>query len=104
MSELRPCPFCGKEPMKTSNHTILCQTCNREVLPEIWNTRPLEDALNEQIRLLKEDGERLAKFLHKYYFDPSLPEEVADMNVYEKNRKEALEVHESLMKQLEVKK
>lgn len=48
-SEFRPCPFCGNMPMKTATHTVLCETCHREVLPEVWNQRPLEDALRKQL-------------------------------------------------------
>ena len=53
MDELRYCPFCNNIPMTTSNHTILCQTCNREFLPEMWNARPIEDKLNARIKELE---------------------------------------------------
>lgn len=49
MSELKKCPFCGNSPVATPSHTILCNTCHREFLPEIWQSRPLEDALKDRI-------------------------------------------------------
>jgi hypothetical protein len=57
MDELKPCPFCNNIPMTTPNHTILCETCNREILPEIWNTRPIEDKLNVRIKELEAELE-----------------------------------------------
>lgn len=51
------CSNCGNVPMKTPNHTILCNTCHRELLPEIWQSRPLEDALLARA----EQGERDAQ-------------------------------------------
>jgi len=58
MSEkLRPCPFCGKEPIndglfKTTN----CDNCDITLFVEDWNTRPIED---EQAKLIEELGNAL---------------------------------------------
>ena len=64
--ELRPCPFCGKEPHIDANyHLFSCQ--NKDCIAdatnyeatmgffEQWNTRPIEDALNARIAELEQD-------------------------------------------------
>ena len=58
MSELKPCPFCGRQPYESggyvSCHTELCLANADYHEPTIgpitdWNTRPIEDALNARI-------------------------------------------------------
>lgn len=58
MSELKPCPFCGLEAQTYSdgNYTVVyCNCINCDpidwdgVNPEIWNTRPIEDALRAEL-------------------------------------------------------
>ena len=62
--ELRPCPFCGKEPHIDANyHLFSCQ--NKDCIAdatnyeatmgffEQWNTRPIEDALTARIAELE---------------------------------------------------
>ena len=62
--ELRPCPFCGKEPHIDANyHLFSCQ--NKDCIAdatnyeatmgffEHWNTRPIEDALTARITELE---------------------------------------------------
>ena len=63
--ELRPCPFCGKEPAIDNNFAI-CVNDDCELsdywsgLEDCsWNTRPIEDALNARIAELEADKERL---------------------------------------------
>ena len=64
MSELKPCPFCGKENTVagSTERMILgwwyaCEDCfeNRKggVYEDRWNTRPIEDALNARIAELE---------------------------------------------------
>ena len=70
MSELKPCPFCGKENTVagSTERMILgwwcaCEDCfeNRKggVHEDRWNTRPIEDALNKRIAELEAEIERL---------------------------------------------
>ena len=53
--ELRPCPFCGKEPAIDNNFAICvnddCEMSDYWSGLEVssWNTRPIEDALNARI-------------------------------------------------------
>ena len=62
MSELKPCPFCGRQPYESggyvSCHTELCLANADYHEPAIgpitdWNTRPIEDALNARIAELE---------------------------------------------------
>ena len=59
MSELKPCPFCGKEPAIHANFAICvnddCEQSDYWTGLEVdtWNTRPIEDALNARIAELE---------------------------------------------------
>ncbi|NLI08142.1 MAG: hypothetical protein GX457_13780 [Thermotogaceae bacterium] len=73
MSELKPCPFCGRKPYESggyvSCHTEECLANADYHEPAIgsiedWNTRPIEDALNKRIAELEAENERLAQLLH----------------------------------------
>ena len=55
----KPCSNCGNPPLYTPNHTLLCKTCNKELLPEIWESRPIEDALTASIAELETDNAEL---------------------------------------------
>jgi hypothetical protein len=64
MSELKPCPFCGRKPYErggyVSCHTEECLANADYHEPAIgsiedWNTRPIEDALNARIAELEKD-------------------------------------------------
>jgi NMD protein affecting ribosome stability and mRNA decay len=61
MSELKPCPFCGGEDIRTEPGINLnyCDKCSAEANIEHWNTRPIEDALNKRIAELEAEIERL---------------------------------------------
>lgn len=63
-TELKPCPFCGKMPVKKWNHypddddnwLIKCEDCNVIIISshsfltqERWNTRPLENAIEKSL-------------------------------------------------------
>ena len=65
MSELKPCPFCGKEPsIYEDTGYVYCPNddcmaadsyLEKAILPvEKWNTRPIEDALNARIAELSQ--------------------------------------------------
>ena len=55
MSELKPCPFCGGTKICTEKGINLnyCDNCSAESNVEHWNTRPIEDALNQRIAELE---------------------------------------------------
>lgn len=72
MSELKPCPFCGKETAEVECDGafwwVKCQSCGasghvywfilnngnaRDIVIDNWNTRPIEDALNARIAELE---------------------------------------------------
>ena len=64
MGEIKPCPFCGSTDIKLHDeisHAVWCQECFAEMpsidiesAVELWNTRPIEDALNARIAELEE--------------------------------------------------
>jgi hypothetical protein len=61
--KLKPCPHCGGEasesigqyPEGTPWKYIECLKCSASSEPEVWNTRPIEDALRATIE--KKDAE-----------------------------------------------
>jgi len=54
MSELKPCPFCGGEAeLCYSEVDTFCRKCNVMQETELWNTRPIEDALRKRIAELE---------------------------------------------------
>ena len=58
--ELRPCPFCGGEAeLCYSEVDTFCRKCNVMQETELWNTRPIEDALRLRIAELEAEIERL---------------------------------------------
>jgi len=94
MSKLKACPFCGLEPTDLEA-VVTCDDGHDEItlLRSSWNERPLEDALNEQIRLLITNSARLAGALRELQ---------KNCNCSFSTRE--LASHYLLMKQLEVKK
>jgi hypothetical protein len=57
-NKLRPCPFCGKEPEVAESGECRCNNKSCPMapnwyLPEDWNPRPIEDALNARIAELE---------------------------------------------------
>ena len=60
MSDLKPCPFCGGEAeLCYSEVDTFCRKCNVMQETELWNTRPIEDALRLRIAELEAEIERL---------------------------------------------
>ena len=61
MSEkLKQCPFCGGEAeLCYSEVDTFCRKCNVMQETELWNTRPIEDALRLRIARLEAEIERL---------------------------------------------
>lgn len=60
--ELRPCPFCGGEAeLCYSEVDTFCRKCNVMQETELWNTRPIEDALNKRIAELEGFIDRLVE-------------------------------------------
>jgi hypothetical protein len=72
--ELRPCPFCGKEPQEITLNgepKVVCRCLVRE--PNIWNTRPIEDELRKRIAELE------AEEIHvEWMNEDKLPEGISD--------------------------
>ena len=77
MSELKPCPFCGKEMQKYDNcgdeNIIWCSNCGatgpNDLTPalaeKMWNMRRPEDALCFRIAELKSAIERKKEYIIK---------------------------------------
>ena len=62
--ELRLCPFCGGEAeLCYSEVDTFCRKCNVMQETELWNTRPIEDALNARIAELELENLELRKTL-----------------------------------------
>ena len=63
--ELRPCPFCGGEAeLCYSEVDTFCRKCNVMQETELWNTRPIEDALRLRIAELEKLVEELLEEGH----------------------------------------
>lgn len=70
MSELKPCPFCGKQPAAQCSSAICinddCELSDywRGLEDDSWNTRPIEDALTARIAELEAECASLGVRLH----------------------------------------
>lgn len=67
--ELKPCPFCGGKAFWDSEFSGVYCHCGAEITfcesdkeaAEKWNTRPIEDALKEENKRLREALEEIKK-------------------------------------------
>jgi hypothetical protein len=76
MSELKPCPFCGREVTVDKWGDVHCDNnnqyidegeyCPNDIIlkPKEWNTRPIEDDLTAELARLTAENERLSQILH----------------------------------------
>ncbi len=48
---LKPCPFCGPECSDTNGATAWCRRCGIVLSIHLWQSRPVEDALREELRV-----------------------------------------------------
>ena len=82
MSELKPCPFCGRSDVKRHhgvNETwFTCRYCDggtgmysdhmNESTGDIWNTRPIEESLQQKLAIAQEALEEMwLEVLWSYY-------------------------------------
>jgi len=70
MSELKPCPFCGKMPKVEPNGDCycdyyICPMAPDSYMPKDWNTRPIEDALRARIAELEAEHEKVFDLVRK---------------------------------------
>ena len=70
MDELKKCPFCGNDAVLLANGETRCTktgcpvaSWGRSIPVEIWNTRPLEDTLQDKIDNMKQKIEKLTENL-----------------------------------------
>lgn len=70
MDELKKCPFCGNDAVLLANGETRCTktgcpvaSWGRSIPVEIWNIRPLEDALQDKIDDMKQKIEKLTENL-----------------------------------------
>lgn len=82
--ELRPCPFCGSEDVVRLSHNDRadierCRNCNLSIIVPLgitmWNTRPIEDALNARIAELEGEVTELKPYRDGYDAYEYFPEE-----------------------------
>ena len=63
MSELKMCPFCGSDNVKSEEplDVVYCLDCGAEMATDLgdWNTRPIEDALHARIAELEAELEHV---------------------------------------------
>ncbi len=60
MSEIKPCPFCGREPEAgVQNGCVRCPAHVGWHLAEQWDCRPVEDALREALKDMTTERDRL---------------------------------------------
>lgn len=66
MDELKPCPFCGQKAERSPiNGSVCCPVRGigkhtDYLIPDVWQTRPLEDALQNQLNVMSEHSAALA--------------------------------------------
>ena len=53
MSDLKPCPFCGKVPVPCALRGVYCECMTEPLSPERWNNRSTECELIGKIAVLR---------------------------------------------------
>ncbi len=76
--ELKPCPFCGSTEIRYGYGPLFpvvwCNKCDAQVQDvddvddaiKLWNTRPIEDALNKRVAELEESATKANEILVDY--------------------------------------
>jgi len=69
--KLKPCPFCGSNNLQSREglewSDVRCKTCLQSVssfpcaAENVWNTRPIEDALESELDQLRKDNQALVE-------------------------------------------
>lgn len=85
-TKLKPCPFCGGEAFLTKNEKsgvfyVFCKECLRngrgdiisQKAAEKWNSRTIEDALQEEVKRLREALERIVSEHPACFADADCP-------------------------------
>lgn len=72
--ELKPCPFCGSDDMNVTVtdifHAVWCRDCgalvdnDEEDVAKLWNTRPIEDALQARIAELEAENKKQKEWIN----------------------------------------
>ena len=91
MSEkLKQCPFCGGEAeLCYSEVDTFCRKCNVMQETELWNTRPIEDALRLRIARLEAEIDQLTAHDATERQDDKSPNDTQTQTiVYGKEREE----------------
>jgi hypothetical protein len=73
MNEIKPCPFCKHFagfsvilPYEEDPGRVACMFCGAETPFDIWNARPIEDALQARIAELEAEVEELKPYKYGY--------------------------------------
>lgn len=66
---LKPCPFCDRAPNFHEPHGAACQKHTSRMKAGAWNTRPIEDALRDEIAKLKCDYTQMREIFLGAYSD-----------------------------------
>lgn len=59
MTDLKPCPWCNKEPFSDTNGGFWCNDCAGTKSEKDWNSRPIEDRMRAAL-------ERAVSYLHAF--------------------------------------
>ena len=94
MSELKPCPFCGGEAeLCYSEVDTFCRKCNVMQETELWNARPIEDALRLRIAELEAAqrwipvSERLPDGGHREFYEVAcIYQDFGELALFSKGR------------------
>jgi cell division protein FtsB len=73
--QLKPCPFCGSDNLQSRDRLewsdVRCKACLQSVssfpcsAENIWNKRPIEDALQAELDQLRKDNQDLVEQINQ---------------------------------------